>query len=108
MGFSIKTLSEGDGQTYPKTGDKVKVHYVGTFLNGKVFDSSRDRCTPFTFEIGRGQVIRGWDEGITLMSVGEIAELTCTPDYAYGLRGYPPTIPSGSTLVFNIQLLGLN
>lgn len=66
---------------------------VGTLTNGTKFDSSRDRGKPFKFEIGAGQVIRGWDEGVAQMSVGQRAKLTCSPDYAYGERGYPGVYP---------------
>ena len=66
---------------------------IGTLTNGKKFDSSRDRGRPFKFQIGRGQVIRGWDEGVAKMSVGEKAKLTCSPDYAYGERGHPGVYP---------------
>ncbi len=67
--------------------------YVGTLTNGKKFDSSKDRGKPFKFKIGKGQVIRGWDEGVAQMSVGERAKLTCSPDYAYGDRGHPGVYP---------------
>ncbi|KAG7228996.1 hypothetical protein INR49_013229 [Caranx melampygus] len=78
---------------------------VSTLTNGEKFDSSRDRGTPFNFKIGEGQVIRGWDEGVAQMSVGQKARLTCSPDYAYGSRGYPPIIPGNSTLIFEVELL---
>lgn len=80
--------------------------YVGTLTNGNKFDSSRDRGRPFQFKLGQGQVIRGWDEGVAQMSIGEKATLTCSPDYAYGARGFPPVIPPNSTLVFEVELLG--
>uniref|UniRef100_A0A674NQX6 peptidylprolyl isomerase n=1 Tax=Takifugu rubripes TaxID=31033 RepID=A0A674NQX6_TAKRU len=66
----------------------------GTLTNGEKFDSSRDRERPFQFKIGHGKVIRGWDEGVAQMSIGQIARLTCSPDYAYGHEGYPPIIPA--------------
>lgn len=104
--FTVKTIRAGDGKTFPQEGDSVTVHYVGTLLNGKKFDSSRDRGSPFVFSIGKGQVIRGWDEGVAKMSVGELAQITCPPDYAYGARGFPPVIPANSTLLFEVELLG--
>uniref|UniRef100_A0A3Q0R4Q5 peptidylprolyl isomerase n=1 Tax=Amphilophus citrinellus TaxID=61819 RepID=A0A3Q0R4Q5_AMPCI len=93
------------GETYPKKGNIVTVHYVGTLTNGKKFDSSRDRGKPFEFKLGAGEVIRGWDEGVAEMSLGQVAKLTCTPDFAYGSRGYPPIIPANSTLIFEVELL---
>ena len=84
MGVDIKTTKPGDGKTFPKTGQTVIAHYTGTLTNGKKFDSSRDRNKPFEFQIGKGQVIRGWDEGFAQMSVGQQATLTISPDYGYG------------------------
>merc|ERR1712212_1110822 len=83
MGVEVETLSPGDGQTFPKKGQQVVVHYDGKLTNGKKFDSSRDRGRPFKFRIGQGEVIRGWEEGVAKMSVGQRAKLTCTPDFAY-------------------------
>lgn len=99
MGVEIESLSPGDGTTFPQKGDTVKIHYVGTLENGKVFDSSRDRNEPFVTKIGVGKVIKGWDEGVPQLSVGEKAPLTITSDYAYGARGFPPIIPPDSTLI---------
>ncbi|XP_057714331.1 peptidyl-prolyl cis-trans isomerase FKBP1A-like [Corythoichthys intestinalis] len=107
MGVTVETTQPGDGKTFPQKGQTVKVHYTGTLTNGKKFDSSRDRGKPFTFKIGAGEVIRGWDEGVAQMSVGQRANLTCTPDYAYGSSGYPPIIPANSTLIFDVELIGL-
>ncbi len=106
--FSVETVQKGDGVTFPKAGDKVVVHYTGTLLNKKVFDSSRTRGSPFSFTIGVGQVIRGWDEGVMKMSVGERANITCAPSYAYGAKGFPPVIPANSHLVFDVELLKIN
>lgn len=105
MGVTKETIKAGDGVTFPQRGQRVHVHYTGTLTNGKKFDSSRDRGQPFSFTIGRGEVIRGWDEGVAQMSVGEQAKLTCTPDFAYGDRGFPGAIPPNSTLVFDVELL---
>ncbi|KAG9034436.1 FK506 binding protein proline rotamase rapamycin-binding protein [Tulasnella sp. JGI-2019a] len=88
--------------------DKVTIHYVGTLTDGTKFDSSRDRNDPFVTEIGIGKVIKGWDEGVVQLSVGQKAVLTCTPDYAYGSRGFPPVIPPNSTLRFEVELLKIN
>ena len=81
--------------------------FAGTLTNGKKFDSSRDRGKPFEFKIGKGQVIKGWDEGVAKMSKGERAKLTCSPDYAYGANGYPPIIPPNSVLIFDVELIGM-
>ncbi|XP_031149826.1 FK506-binding protein 1-like [Sander lucioperca] len=107
MGVEVETIRPGDGKTFPQSGQNVSVHYVGTLTNGKKFDSSRDRGDPFKFKIGQGQVIRAWDEGVAKMSVGQVAKLTCSPDYAYGAKGYPPVIPGNSTLIFEVELLGV-
>lgn len=88
-------------------GKKVSVHYVGTLTNGSKFDSSRDRDEPFDFALGRGQVIKGWDEGIAGMRVGGKRKLVIPPDMAYGKRGFAPVIPPDSTLVFEVELLGV-
>ncbi|XP_074544828.1 uncharacterized protein LOC141804346 [Halichoeres trimaculatus] len=105
MGVEVETLRPGDGKSFPQKGNTVSVHYVGTLTNGTKFDSSRDRAEPFQFKIGCGQVIKGWDEGVARMSRGELARLTCSPDYAYGARGYPPIIPANSTLIFEVELI---
>ncbi|XP_025830162.1 12 kDa FK506-binding protein-like [Agrilus planipennis] len=105
MGVQIESISPGDGQTFPKTGQTVVVHYTGTLENGKKFDSSRDRGTPFKFHIGKGEVIKGWDEGVAQLSVGQRAKLICSPDYAYGSRGHPGIIPPNATLIFDVELL---
>jgi FK506-binding protein 1 len=80
------------------------MHYVGTLENGKKFDSSRDRGRPFQTRIGVGQVIRGWDEGVPQLSLGERAILTITGDYAYGERGFPGLIPPNATLIVSVSL----
>eukprot|EP00741_Cyanophora_paradoxa_P004295 tig00000792_g4169.t1 len=105
MGVTVETVTPGDGATFPRSGQRVHVHYTGTLTNGNKFDSSRDRGQPFVFTIGKGEVIKGWDEGVAQMSVGQRAKLTCTPDYAYGAKGFPPVIPPNSTLIFDVELL---
>ncbi|KAF5893569.1 peptidyl-prolyl cis-trans isomerase FKBP4-like, partial [Clarias magur] len=95
---------EGTGAELPMTGDKVFVHYVGTLLDGTQFDSSRDRNEKFSFELGKGQVIKAWDIGVATMRIGEICQLICKPEYAYGSAGSPPKIPPNATLVFQVEL----
>lgn len=95
---------EGTGTELPMTGDKVFVHYVGTLLDGTPFDSSRERGEKFSFEIGKGQVIKAWDIGVATMKVGELSQLICKPEYAYGTAGSPPKIPPNATLVFQVEL----
>ncbi len=107
MGVEVETTKAGDGQTFPTRGQTVVVHYTGTLTDGTVFDSSRERNDPFEFVLGVGQVIRGWDEGVAKLSVGQRATLTCSPDYAYGPRGYPGVIPPNATLVFDVELLAI-
>lgn len=108
MSVNIERISPGDGKTFPVAGDLVTIHYVGTLENGKKFDSSRDRGKPFQTYIGVGQVIKGWDEAIPQLSVGETARLTIPGPLAYGNRGFPGLIPPNATLIFEVQLLGVN
>ncbi|KAI8837568.1 hypothetical protein BC829DRAFT_365016 [Chytridium lagenaria] len=111
IAFGVKkiTLREGNGKDFPKKGDKVTMHYTGTLTkNGNKFDSSVDRNEPFVTYIGVGHVIKGWDEGVPLMSLGEKAKLEMTYDYAYGERGYPPVIPAKSDLTFEVELIKIN
>jgi FKBP-type peptidyl-prolyl cis-trans isomerase len=86
-------------------GKSVTVNYVGTLQDGTKFDSSIDRNQPFTFTLGAGQVIPGWDEGIAGMKVGGKRKLVIPPDLAYGAQGYPPVIPANATLTFDVELL---
>jgi FKBP-type peptidyl-prolyl cis-trans isomerase len=104
--LQIQTLKPGAGTT-AKSGDRVTVHYVGTLTDGKKFDSSRDRGKGFQFTLGKGEVIKGWDQGVAGMVIGEVRKLTIPPEMAYGARGFPPVIPPGSTLVFEVELLGV-
>lgn len=94
----------GTGTETPWTGDKVFVHYVGTLTNGSKFDSSRDRGDQFSFNIGKSEVIKGWDFGVATMKVGEKAVFTIKAEYGYGSAGSPPKIPGDATLVFEIEL----
>jgi len=103
-GLKYVELVEGTGET-PKTGQTVNVHYIGTLENGTKFDSSRDRGQPFSFTIGKGQVIKGWDEGLSTMKVGGRRTLTIPPDLGYGARGAGGVIPANATLIFDVELL---
>ncbi|KAI2465173.1 hypothetical protein F4781DRAFT_410423 [Annulohypoxylon bovei var. microspora] len=88
-------------------GDNIQVHYRGTLAsNGNKFDASYDRGTPFSFNLGGGQVIKGWDQGLLDMCIGEKRTLTVPPEYGYGNRAVGP-IPAGSTLVFETELMGI-
>ncbi|HEY2509858.1 MAG TPA: FKBP-type peptidyl-prolyl cis-trans isomerase [Polyangiaceae bacterium] len=99
-------LSVGKGAE-AKTGDTVSVHYVGTLADGKEFDSSRKRGKPFTFTLGRGNVIKGWDQGVPGMKVGGKRKLVIPSSLAYGDRGMPPTIPPKATLTFEVELVDI-
>lgn len=88
-------------------GKTVRVHYTGWLTNGKKFDSSVDRAEPFEFRLGAGQVIQGWDQGVAGMKVAGKRQLHIKPSLGYGPQGYPPLIPPNSTLIFDIELLGV-
>jgi len=90
-----------------KEGSRVRVHYTGWLTNGKKFDSSVDAGKPFDFVIGNGEVIKGWEEGIAGMKVGGKRQLRIPPALGYGADGAPPDIPPNATLIFDVQLLGL-
>jgi FKBP-type peptidyl-prolyl cis-trans isomerase FkpA len=104
--LKIEDLVAGNGAE-AKSGQMVSVHYTGWLTNGKKFDSSVDRGQPFEFKLGAGQVIKGWDQGVAGMKVGGKRKLTIPPELAYGARGFPPVIPAQSTLVFEVELLGV-
>lgn len=104
-GVLMLTLTPGDATHFPKKGDTCRVHYVGTLEDGTLFDSSRARQQPFNFVLGKGVVIRGWDEAVKLMSKGQVVKITVPPMYAYGVNGYPPIIPANATLTFEIELI---
>jgi FKBP-type peptidyl-prolyl cis-trans isomerase len=90
-----------------KNGDTVKVHYTGTLMGGKKFDSSRDRGDPFQFTLGKGQVIKGWDQGVVGMKVGGKRKLTIPADLGYGAAGSPPNIPGNAGLKFDVELMSI-
>ena len=106
-GLKYVDLVVGTGPL-PKAGQEVTVHYVGTLTDGSKFDSSRDKGTPFTFTIGAGQVIKGWDEGVLTMKVGGKRNLIVPPELGYGATGTPGgPIPPDATLNFEVELLGV-
>jgi peptidylprolyl isomerase len=102
--LKIEDVQLGDGAE-AASGKRVTVHYVGTLTDGSKFDSSRDRGEGFTFRLGAGEVIKGWDQGVAGMKIGGLRKLTIPHQLAYGERGYPPVIPPRATLVFEVELL---
>jgi hypothetical protein len=107
QGLKIETLKAGTGAEVKK-GDTVSVHYVGTLEDGTKFDSSLDRGTPFSFTLGANRVIQGWEQGVLGMKVGEKRKLTVPSDLGYGEAGYPGVIPGNATLIFEVELVGIN
>jgi FKBP-type peptidyl-prolyl cis-trans isomerase len=105
--LKIETIKEGTGEG-AVNGNTVTVHYTGTLLDGTKFDSSLDRGTPFSFELGAGQVIQGWEQGILGMKVGEKRKLTIPSDLAYGANGAGGVIGPNEALIFDVELLEIN
>ena len=106
-GLKYEDLVEGDGEL-AEAGHAVSVHYTGWLTDGSKFDSSVDRNQPFSFALGKGQVIRGWDEGVAGMKVGGKRKLTIPPQLGYGAAGAGGVIPPNATLVFEVELLGVS
>ncbi len=104
--LKIEDIKIGKGKE-AKRGNNVKVHYTGWLKDGKKFDSSYDRGTPFEFKLGRGEVIQGWDRGVVGMKEGGKRKLTIPPELGYGSRGAGNVIPPNATLIFEVELLGV-
>ena len=105
--FIVETLQQGTGQI-AAAGQQVSVHYEGKLTDGTVFDASRPRGQAFSFTLGKGQVIKGWDHGVEGMAVGEIRRLTIPPEMGYGARGAGGVIPPNATLIFEVELLAVS
>jgi len=105
-GLGIKMLKEGNG-AFPEKGKNVKVHYTGYLEDGTKFDSSVDRNEPFSFPLGQGRVIKGWDEGVSKLKIGSKALLKIPAELGYGARGAGGVIPPNATLYFEIEVLGV-
>jgi len=106
-GLKYTEIKEGTG-AQPQAGQTVSVHYTGTLEDGTKFDSSRDRNQPFSFKLGAGQVIKGWDEGLSTMKVGGQRQLIIPPGLGYGSRGAGGVIPPNATLIFDVELLKIS
>ena len=105
-GLKYEDLVEGDGAE-ATAGQRVSVHYTGWLTDGSKFDSSLDRSAPFQFMLGKGMVIRGWDEGVQGMRIGGKRKLTIPPQLGYGAQGAGGVIPPNATLVFDVELLAI-
>ena len=108
MELKKEIIKEGTGDRVVVSGDTVNVHYTGMFEDGNKFDSSVDRGVPFSFKIGGGMVIKGWDQGILGMKVGEKVKLTIPSDLAYGEQGAGGVIPPNAILVFEVELISIS
>jgi FKBP-type peptidyl-prolyl cis-trans isomerase len=106
-GLQYWDIKVGTGEV-AKDGDHVKVHYTGWLTTGKKFDSSVDAHSPFDFTVGKGEVIKGWDEGVAGMKVGGKRQLRIPPELGYGAAGSPGAIPPNATLIFDVQLLAIS
>ncbi len=111
-GLKFVTIQPGTSGQTPQKNDLVSVHYTGWLeqngVKGNKFDSSKDRNRPFSFQLGAGRVIKGWDEGVASMQVGEIRKLTIPSHLAYGSRGAGRDIPANATLIFEVELLKID
>ena len=105
--LQIDILTKGKGDS-AEIGQQVSVHYEGKLTDGTIFDASRPRGAPFTFTVGAGQVIQGWDEGVKGMKVGEVRKLIIPPELGYGLRGAGGVIPPNATLEFEVELMAIS
>lgn len=107
FGISLIMDTQHVEERLAQQGDTIAVHYRGTLENGTEFDSSYKRGEPFSFTLGAGQVIKGWDEGLVGMKVGEKKKLTIPPEKGYGVNGMPPVIPPNATLIFEVEVVGI-
>jgi len=105
-GLQIIDIEVGTGDS-PQSGQTVEVHYTGWLADGTKFDSSLDKGQPFSFVLGAGRVIAGWDEGVASMKVGGKRRLIIPPELGYGASGYPPVIPANAELTFDVELLAI-
>ena len=106
-GFIVETLKKGKGD-FATANQQISVHYEGKLIDGTVFDASRPRGQPFSFTLGKGQVIKGWDLGVEGMAIGEIRRLTIPPELGYGATGAGRVIPPNATLIFEVELLAVS